>query len=477
MDAITRPIERIVEASEHFMRTPSRRVLHVVTSSLLRIPALQHLCATELLEQNTEPYFVLESPTEPGDDGWLGRTRELRADWEALLAEAPSGAMAPLWPEARASAPVARFGLELGLALGQLRAPMTGLVIVLAPLALTDADAWRRDLGILLRERGLAKARFVLVETEEATSSPILDTLAQETIERVDARIDVSALQGEMRDRVDRMANAPPGASGPILTGAAGPSVTAPRRVNEPPTLSPAERAAHAEALGIPAAYLDLDAMQRLRVLVMSAALAFGRGEAAEAVRLQREARDHCLANAMTREAVVNELVLAGYVLQGGSHERALELFRDAERRAREAKLDELTLQAKMAVGSCLVMLGRIDEAASCYGEAGRFGVETGATVLAIEAFRMSGQLLASRNRLEEAATAFRGALGAAEETPSDQRALTSAPHAARELAALCRKHGLVQQAASLEAQAAALEELPDPPADPSSPPSSPTEP
>lgn len=478
MDALSQPIERVLEASEHFVRTPSVRVLHVLTSQLLRTPVLEHLCANEYYDFNTCPFFVLEGATEPGDDGWLVRCEELRGDWEALAAEAPEGAMAPLWPAQRAQAPVARFGLELGAALSLLRPPMTGLVIVLAPLVLRDAPQWRRDLGILLRERALSRARFILVELEEAASYPVLDELPAGSVERVDAKIDDRALAAEMDQRIDLMANAPPGATGPILAGAAGPRVAPPPRRRQATPMTPAQREERAKELGIPAAYLDPDVMQALRVLVMRAAQALRDGRAPEAVRYQREARDHCVAHGMPREAVVAELVLAGYVLQGGSPERALDVFRDAARRAETGQLGDLAVQAHMAIASCLLVLERVEDAAVAYAEAGKLGMASGATVLAIEAYRMCGQLLASRNRLEEAATAFRRALEAADRTPPEQRPATSAPDAARQLAALCRKHGLHQQADSLEAQAAALEEIPEPPppaaAAASSPPGSP---
>src|ERR1044071_1525363 len=135
MEAMVKPLERVVEATEWFVRTPELRLLHIVTSGVLRIPVLQHLTATELLDANTCPFFVLEAATEPGDDGWSLRAEELRADWQGLLESAPDpAAMAPLWPEERRRPPVARFALELGKALSLLRPPMTGLVIVVAPV-------------------------------------------------------------------------------------------------------------------------------------------------------------------------------------------------------------------------------------------------------------------------------------------------------------------------------------------------------
>jgi hypothetical protein len=70
----------------------------------------------------------------------------------------------------------------------------------------------------------------------------------------------------------------------------------------------------------------------------------------------------------------------------------------------------------------------------------------------------MAGQLLAEDGKLDDAARCFHRALEVAESGEPADRALSSAPDAAKTLAALCRRHGLVAQAEALEAQAARLE-------------------
>lgn len=456
MDSLVKPIERVVEAAEWFVRTPALRVMHVATSGLLRNTVLQHLTATELLKANTCPFFVLQAATEPEDDGWALRADELRAEWEELYQEASgSEEFVPLWPEQRAQTPLGRFSLELREALAALRAPMTGIVVVLAPVWVRDVKRWREDLTALLEARHLSRARFVVVEADEAYSLESLGT----AVERVDARIDDAVLKDEMDARMEAMKNAPPGATGPWLIGAAGPSVAPLARKDAPPPLSPEQREAMAKQAGIPAAMLDPDAMRDLQVQVLGAAAAMRDQDAVEAVRLQRKARDLCVDRGLTREAVVNELVLAGYALQGGNPEGALEVFRDARKRAEGAQLAEMAVQAQMAVGSCLLVLKRPEEAAGAYAEAGNMGAAAGAPILAIEAYRVCGQLLVSKGQLEDGATAFRRALDTAEKAGEDAKKNSSASEAARALAGVCRKHGLAQQAESLEAQAAAIEQ------------------
>ncbi len=461
MDSLSQPLDRVTEAVEHFVRTPSLRCLYITTSQMLRLVVLETVTRGELLEVNTTPFFVLEAPTEPGDDGFSLRSDELRLDWRLLAESDPEQRMKPLWPEEEARAPLARFGLELGRAIGQLMPPMTGLTIVLAPVWVTDAVAFRAGLETLLRQRGLSRVRFIVVETDTRHALALRDDAElSRAIEHVAAEMDESLLEAEARARLEAMKSAPTSARGLRRAGAAGPDVPPPRRIREPTPLSPEAAQAEASALGIPAAYLQPELLHELQVFVMSAALAAREKNYPEAVRLQREARDRADQLQLFREALIYELVLGGYLLQGGSAERALEIFGNAERRAEAQNLLDQRIQAIMASAATLVLLRRIDEAALRYAEAGSLGEHLKPPVLAIEAFRMCGQLAAGRGHLEQAATAFRRALAAAEASPGIG-ALTSAPEAARELAALCRKHGLLAQAQSLEAQAESLETQP----------------
>jgi len=272
VDALSEPIERVVEAGEWFVRTPELRLLYVSTSAVLRNVVLEHLTASELLDANTEPYFVLESPTEPGDDGWTLRSEELRADWEGLVASAPASVgLAPLWPELQASTSLARFCLELDQALARLAPPMTGLVIVLAPVWIRDAERWQRDLAELLRQSHLSAARFVVVECDALETLPVIDALGK-AADRVDARVDDRSVREQMQDRIEAMKHVPAGASGPQLTGAAGPAVAAPARKSAKPPLTPAQRQAIAAEVGVASVFMDSQAMHQLRVLVISAA-------------------------------------------------------------------------------------------------------------------------------------------------------------------------------------------------------------
>src|SRR5690606_39511625 len=68
---------------------------------------------------------------------------------------------------------------------------------------------------------------------------PILMQALHPAAELVDARVDQDAATDEMQARVEAMAAAPPGTTGPQLTGAAGPAIAPPPRKRAPPVPTP----------------------------------------------------------------------------------------------------------------------------------------------------------------------------------------------------------------------------------------------
>jgi tetratricopeptide (TPR) repeat protein len=461
MNSIAQPLTRLVEAMQWFVIARELRLLHVTTSPSLRLAALEHIAAAEHHGDNHAPFFVLETPTSRRDDGWEGRAEELHADYaelHTLLAEANEGISLPrVWAPPRARSPRVRFGLEVGEALRRLTSPFDGLVLVLAPLEVQQPKRWVADLQVLLTLPELKKARFIVVETDGAHCAQLAKALGKQA-ERVDASVEEKAAREDMARMLASMASAPPGATGAWLTGAAGPRVAPPPRPGEARPLSTPQREELARQMNVAPALLDPEFQRTLRHKVFSAAHALREGKPVQAVQEQREARDLCLAAGLDREAVSLELVLGGYVLQAGQHAQALEIFRDARLRAEAHQLRVMAVQAQLAQASTLLVLQRTEDATLAYAEAGRLGMETPFPVLGIEGYRMCGQLLASAGKLSEAATAWRLALEAANKAPPDERRATSAPEAARQLAALCREQGLKTQAESLEAQAAWLE-------------------
>lgn len=356
MESLAAPMQRVAEAGEWFVRTPSLRLLHVVTDGMLRLAVLEHLTATELLDFNAWPFFVLEAPTEIDDDGWSLRCEELRADWSGLVeAAATSGVtLAPLWPESISADGFERFCLELQMALHEaVRAAMPGLVIVLAPVWVHDGARWRRALSMLLELELLGTARFIVVECSGGEGLPLTRQLVErvDVLDVLDARVRPESLRAEMRARIEALLAASLDVRGQRLTGAAGPSVDLPPREGEPPPPSPELLAMQARQLGISPALLDPKAMHELRIAVFGAALAMADGNTDQALDAQTRARDFCLAHGLIREAVMSELVLGGFHQQVGSRELATEAFVCAHQRASEAGLADLVALARTVLG------------------------------------------------------------------------------------------------------------------------------
>lgn len=461
MDSIARPLTRLVQAVQWFVIAREVRLLHVVTESSLRLAALEHIAAGEHHGDNNAPFFVLETPTEEGEDGWEGRGEELRADYEelrTLLDKAGEGVTMPaIWAAPRAGSSLERFCMEVSEALAHLTSPFEGLVLVLAPVWVRQPQRWVAGMRELLGRPELSRVRFVILEADGAHCEALARELADRA-ERVEFSADERAVQQDMAELIEAMSTAPVGTTGARLTGAAGPSAAPPPRPRSPRPLSAQQREVLAQQVGVAPALLDPGFQQTLRLKVLSAAQALREGRASQAVEEQRQARDLCREASLVREAVVMDLVLGGYVLQTMQPEQALQIFHEACQRAESNQLYELAVQARLAKASTLLVLGHQEEAALVYCEAGQLAARLTSPVLAIEGYRMCGQLWAAAGKLPEATTAWRRALElASKASPEEQRA-SSAPEAARQLAALCRHHGLQLQAEALEAQAASLE-------------------
>jgi tetratricopeptide (TPR) repeat protein len=460
MDAILKPLERVREAITWFMAATEQRLLYLQTSEALRVPILAKLASLEGHPRCKRAVVVLEAGVDPNDDGWTTRTEELEQGMSAARDRAaaadPALEIRPLGPTAGASTGVATFARTLRAALAAVEPPLEGLLVVLAPAWVSDANGWRATLAPLLARPEFGRARFVVVDTEDGPARPVAEALGPRA-EIAEARIDPAAAKQAIAAMVAAMASAPPGAEAARAAGLAGPRELPPRRAKQPPPLTPEQKQQAMEKLDLPAAYADPEVMQQIRLAVMQAADAMGDGRAIEAVRFQRQARDLALAARLVREPVLFEIMVGAYALQAGAPEQALAAFDVAAGRAKENQLPELAAQALLAKAGALLTLKRTDVAAVAYAEAGHAAV-TKAPALAIEGYRMSGTLLLSLRQEQQAIAVWKRALQIADGIPPKDRGATTASEVARALAAVCRNHGLRVQADALERQAQDLE-------------------
>jgi tetratricopeptide (TPR) repeat protein len=475
MDAILKPLEQVNEALSWFLAAAEQRLLYIQASDALRIPILQLLAGIEGQRRCRSPVVILEAGA--GDDerdgsrdsddddggGWATRTEELFEEMAAARARAaaadpPLEVSAMPAPEPIAP-PLAGFARGLKMALACVQPPLSGLLVVLAPVWVTDAAAWREALAALVPRPELAGARFVVIDPEDAPARSVAVQLGR-LAEIADGRVDARAAAAGLSAMVAGMASAPAGASAARAAGLAGPREAPPTRRNAPPVPTAEQQSAALAEVGLPPAYGDPVLMQQVRVAVMTAAHELAGGRVAEAVRLQREARDLCERAGLAREATLFEIVMGSYALQGGAPEQAIQAFASAAARAVAAGLSELAAQAHLARGGALLMRQRPADAAIAYAEAGHLA-SAKLPAIAIEGYRMAGTLLLSLHQEQAAVAIWRRALAVADEAPSAERAATTAPEVARALAAVCRRRGLRAQADALEAQAERLEQPP----------------
>jgi tetratricopeptide (TPR) repeat protein len=452
MKAYSDPLDRLREALRWFMAVRELLLMHVTTGPELRTPALTEIARAQTRPGNDAAIIVCTTPAVDGDPDWSLRSEEL-AETLGVIAEAAAKAEPPrrLRTPSPAGPGFAGFVGALKRALDALAPAFASLILVLAPEGVEDAAAWVGDLRRLCGDRSLAKVRFIVVEREPAPASILVEELAG-LGEAVDIRIDPLASRSFLAALVDGMKTAPSGADPHRTAGMAGPREAPPLRPGQA-VLDKGAAGAELAAAGMNPALADPDVMKTLKVEALSANLAMQEGKPQVAVEHQVRARDTAEAAGLLRESTLMQLMLGGYLLQGGGVPHALRVFEEATGRAKALGFTDLEVQAQMATGGTLLMSQRPLDAARAYATGGASAEAAGQTALAIECYRTVGQILLANGSEKEAATAWQRALALAEGAPKEQRISTSAPVAARDLAALYRRHGLEPQARALEEQ------------------------
>jgi tetratricopeptide (TPR) repeat protein len=348
---------------------------------------------------------------------------------------------------------------------------LPGVVVVLAPAGVLEPSLWAREVRLLVDAPALSALKWIVLDICEAGT----EALARPTdggVETVDAAPDAVAMGTAIDALLSGMRSAPPGAEGHRLAGMAGPREAPParkRRAGENGAEGLAKAHAELTPAGLSGA-ADGERMRELRIAVLEAAHAFEQGRPSEGVKAQMQARDIAVQAGLLDKAALIELSLGAYLLQAGAPEQAISVIDQARARAEQAKALEVVAQAHLSKGGALLVLQRPNEAVDAYLAGGRaIEKEEGViSLLAVECYRLAGQVALGLKRSEAAVSAFGQAIAIASGVPAEQRAASSAPMAARDLAALYREQGMGDRAKALEKQAeeweaAATEGAPEP--------------
>lgn len=467
MESFDRPLRRLHNDASWFARARELRLLHVTCSSTLRASALRVLLAAEFHADNRSPFVALEDACLVTDTGWEARAKRVVRHWEERFAASILDGLelGELNREPLSAPPgsLAAFGAWLHRVLGALRPPLDGLVVVLAPTRVDDATSFERDLTELMRRPELRPIRWIVLHFDDAPLTDLVAALGNSALSSTCIE-DPDELT---RDLATLASGMDPMATGHARAGAAWPrGVHPPTRPGEvaPTRAQEEERDIELAAAGVNAALAGPDGT-RMQKHMLGAVAAMRAGAGESAVREQHMAVRIAYEAGATREALLQHLVLAGYYHALGHPSDAEREYAAVAERARMWSCQVEEAQAELAQALIALQAKRQPEAAEHYARAADAAQRAKAPTLAIECWRLAGQLAAEAGLESRASECWARALElVADATPELARA-SSAPHAARQLAALLRRQGLLAQADSLEHQANVLETTGAPPA------------
>src|SRR5690606_37796197 len=170
MQAYSQPLIELHMAATRFVRDRSLRLLHVIADGSLHEAAVEILASQEYRTTNRSPFVILQEPHKRGDPGWERRVITARRQHELRRTQMAEHGEA-LGELPAAPAPKGSVGLAEQLGQHLLVRPegTEGLVVLLAPSHVEAPERWQQAIGVLLSLKGLAEARFVIVDRERSS--------------------------------------------------------------------------------------------------------------------------------------------------------------------------------------------------------------------------------------------------------------------------------------------------------------------
>jgi len=473
MEAYVNPLENLSESLRWFIAVPELQVMHISVSPELRDPALRDIAEAQGQKQNRSAIFFLLTPAGNDLNDWQERVTELNEGFKgyaeaAAQATPPVALRAPRQPD---GVGVAALVNALQATVDAVAPSAQGVIAVLAPQELANPARWSIELTELLTNRTLRNVRYIVVEAAPAPSRSLIAQMGG-FAECVDVHVAPNANKLLLTRLLAGMKTAPPGADPLRVAGAAGPREAPPPRKGR--TAPSAEVAGdELKKLGVNPAFGDPEVMKALRIETLSASLAQDDGRSQDAIGHQIRARDVAEQAGLKREATLFHLMLGGYVLQGGrdAAPQAMRIFDESAERSKAQGFADLGAQSHMARASVFLLLQRPLDAARAYGEGGAIGETHTSKVLAIECYRMMGKTFLDVGNQAQGVAAWQRAIAVVDNAPAIERASSSGPMVASDLAAIYRRSGLNREADELDAKVAAWKAAaPKPPADAANP-------
>lgn len=419
--------------------------MHVVLADEdLREPVLRIVLRGSRVTDRPTPYLTCLGPHAGPDAGWTQRVQivdEARAKLTEELGLRGTTVRPSSLP-AVAQADLGAFAvrvLELASATAPACAPP---VVVLAPESVEQPERFQQELELLVSRQELAAIRWVVVLPDDTAVRRLITRLGSAAMV-TDCRTTPAEALAFLKSLVANAEGAPATAAPMAVLGMAWPRVTPPRRRdlagNPIPTYTPTP---------------EDEARRASRLSVMRGAAALAAQSGPEAVQQLRAAVDQLARAGLVDEGLMVWLVLATTLATLGDRRLACRELDAVTQEAKRLAKPSIAAQAANAKAALLAAARETHAAIEAYADAIASARAAGpdAVPLLIEMLRAAGQYCLTVKQDERGVACFREALAVAEAAPPSVSA--GAADVALALAELCRKRGLHQQAASLEAQA-----------------------
>jgi hypothetical protein len=419
MDPITRAMRQLGADAEAFWREHPGRLLPLIAAEDERQHVVQALRLRENAADNRRPFVVYEAPFVATATYFPQLAKQIAEDYELLrtgLAE--EGVELPPFASDEGTVPsgtIKRAALAMDRAARLLGERFEGLVVALVPEHVADVAAWRDGISLLAATRWAPRSRIAVLAPPGGALAGVLGD------EGARFQVDSDALLTFLKDFS-------PGAS-------AGPPAVEDAQAGEAPA------APHAAGLGA-----------KLRSLLLDAAAELSAGRAAEAVSLYREARAACQAQGLVEQEAAVLIALGGACLASGAPEVGAESYRHAAVIAEGAGAWPLACQAWLGMGGAYLPRAEYAPAAVAYRAAAEAAKRGEVVPLRIEALRMAGTCLLHLGREDDAMLAWKVAVDVGADVDAAERGASTFEEVGRALAKLLERRGLARQAEHVRA-------------------------
>jgi hypothetical protein len=426
MDPITQAVRRFAEDAEDLWHDSPHTLLALVAHEDQREDVVEALRVYEATPENRRPFIVFRAPFDAANTYFSVLAEQVAADYERVRkGVAEEGVELPAFvigdDGTVPSGAIKRAALTMNQAARLLGERFAGIVVALVPEHVVDVSGWRENVRVLAETRWSPRVRV-------AVFAPLGGPLC-EVLKDGGALFDVAP--DELMNFVKELT--------PVASG--GPAVDGENARAEEP-------GGEGDASGSPSA----EAGAQLRRLLLDAAAALGAGRPVDAVTLYREARTLCQVEALAEQEVAVLMALGGAYLAADVPALGVESYRSAALLAEHLEAWPAACQAWLGVGAAYLPRENYVGATVGFRAAAVAAKRADSLPLRIEALRLVGTCLLHLGREDEAMLAWKEAVDVGAEADAAERSASTFDEVARALVKLLERHGLTRQAQHVQA-------------------------